>query len=63
MPLLNGYRLSCPYCLEQIEITVDATAGSQEYTEDCEVCCNPIVFRIDIRDGGKTSITADRENA
>jgi hypothetical protein len=32
----------CPYCGEQNEIAVDpGGGGSQDYIEDCEVCCRP----------------------
>jgi transcription elongation factor Elf1 len=36
----------CPYCWEQVSILVDYSQGQQKYIEDCEVCCNPIEFRI-----------------
>ena len=33
----------CPYCWEQISMFLDSSiATSQNYVEDCEVCCNPI---------------------
>ena len=32
----------CPYCGEANEIAVDPGSGaSQEYIEDCQVCCQP----------------------
>jgi len=32
----------CPYCGEENEIGVDPGSGeSQEYIEDCQVCCRP----------------------
>jgi hypothetical protein len=34
--------VTCPYCSEMVEISVDPGGGSvQRYVEDCEVCCNP----------------------
>ncbi len=34
--------ITCPHCGESIEIALDAGSGaSQEYVEDCEVCCRP----------------------
>ena len=39
--------VSCPYCWEQIEIAVERLEGRQEYTEDCHVCCRPILFQIE----------------
>lgn len=32
----------CPYCGEENEIGLDPGGGSsQEYVEDCQVCCRP----------------------
>lgn len=32
----------CPNCWQRISMVLDLSAGSQEYIEDCEVCCRPI---------------------
>jgi hypothetical protein len=38
----------CPSRGEPIEIPVDPTQGSdQQYVEDCPVCCNPNVIRVE----------------
>lgn len=32
----------CPYCNESVAIALDPGSGpSQQYVEDCEVCCQP----------------------
>ena len=32
----------CPYCGEEVEVTVDEVGPSSEtYVEDCSVCCRP----------------------
>jgi len=36
------YFFTCPYCWQEISMVLDASAGSQTYVEDCEVCCKPI---------------------
>ena len=36
----------CPYCWEAVSILVDVSQHFQNYIEDCEVCCNPIEFKI-----------------
>ncbi|MGV6827041.1 MAG: CPXCG motif-containing cysteine-rich protein [bacterium] len=42
--------IQCPYCAEIIAIALDSSAGIQQsYIEDCQVCCQPIEFRIDLR--------------
>jgi hypothetical protein len=62
MPLQNSYYLACPWCLEHFQVIVDLTGGSQEYTEDCEVCCHPVLMTIKIEDGQLVSIDGCREN-
>ena len=37
----------CPYCGERVELLVDATLPHQQYVEDCEVCCRPMLVTID----------------
>ena len=44
-------QAACPYCGELIEITLDGSAGGQEYIEDCSVCCRPIEVRLHTVDG------------
>ncbi len=43
-PELTEKTIQCPYCGESIEILVDSSVGDQEYIEDCQVCCCPIVI-------------------
>jgi hypothetical protein len=44
-------KVVCPYCSQTFYLFVDISAGDQEYIEDCQVCCQPIEFRIRIEDG------------
>jgi hypothetical protein len=44
--MLDAFDLHCPYCGEPIEILVDASAGEQQYIEDCQVCCRPITVCV-----------------
>ena len=38
----------CPTCGESIVIPLDPTGGDeQKYVEDCPVCCNPNVVRVE----------------
>ena len=48
--------VSCPYCREQLEIAVERISGRQEYTEDCHVCCRPILFKIETFEDGECDI-------
>lgn len=42
----------CPYCGVGAEILLDPGGGtSQEYVEDCEVCCRPWMVRVTYVEG------------
>jgi len=46
MDAIEPVEIECPYCGETFNTTLDWSAGAQEYTEDCAVCCRPIVFMM-----------------
>ena len=52
----------CDACGEEIVIPVDLSAGeSQEYVEDCPVCCLPNVIHVEIDEGGDVRVWAEGE--
>lgn len=52
----------CPSCGEEIVVPVDVSQGeSQEYVEDCPVCCCPIRLRIEWLSDGSVVCEADSE--
>ena len=52
-------RVSCPYCGEASELRIDLAGGAtQEYVEDCEVCCQPWLVRVQLDEGGYPSVSA-----
>ena len=56
--------IHCPYCGESYETTVDLSAGSQSYIEDCAVCCRPIEIALRVGDDGElldVSTRTDRD--
>jgi hypothetical protein len=60
---LEMQSVQCPYCWEAIELTLDLSAGSQTYTEDCHVCCQPILVRLSVdEDSGSFEVSAEAEN-
>ncbi len=62
-PVNNLQSIQCPYCGEMFETEIDTSGGSQEYIEDCQVCCRPIVFRIEVGvDGELTGLETQRDN-
>jgi len=52
----------CDACGEEIVIPIDPTAGaSQEYVEDCPVCCRASVIRVEIDGDGEVRVGAKAE--
>lgn len=39
-------KVHCPYCGEGFETVIDTSMVDTEYTEDCYVCCRPIIFSV-----------------
>lgn len=46
--MVHEYDVSCPYCGESFTALVDHSAGNQEYVEDCQICCRPVLFSIEV---------------
>lgn len=63
MELLQTSTIQCPYCGEDIEILVDTSIGEQEYVEDCQVCCRPMVITMSFANTGDMDINIRQENA
>lgn len=43
---LKSFTTNCPYCGEAVEISLDYSAGDQDYYEDCQVCCRPMRIEL-----------------
>jgi len=50
---MTGF-IECPYCGEQLEVTIDWSVTEQWYIEDCQVCCRPmeLTVTVNIHDDG-----------
>jgi hypothetical protein len=46
--MLDVVEIMCPYCGEFQQTDIDPSAGSQEYWQDCQVCCCPILFDLHV---------------
>jgi transposase-like protein len=52
--------VTCPYCGETVTISLDPGGGpSQEYVEDCQVCCRPWQVRVYYSRGGPVEVTVE----
>ncbi|MGQ0528293.1 MAG: CPXCG motif-containing cysteine-rich protein [Panacagrimonas sp.] len=61
--MLEEAEVTCPYCWETIVVDVDLSAGSQTYTEDCSVCCHPILMALHVsEDDERWTLDAQAEN-
>ncbi|MFM8634194.1 MAG: CPXCG motif-containing cysteine-rich protein [Planctomycetia bacterium] len=52
----------CDSCGEEIVVPVDLSAGAtQDYVEDCPVCCHPMRLHIEIDPDGEAHIDGEHE--
>jgi hypothetical protein len=54
-PSTGFVRVACPYCGEEFETSVDASAGLCSYVEDCQICCQPIDMELRVDENGAFS--------
>ncbi len=53
----------CESCGEEIVIPVDLSEGSsQEYLEDCPVCCNPNVIHVEVDEEGQFRVWSEPQD-
>ena len=50
-------EVTCPYCGESMAIVLDVSGGTtQEYVEDCQVCCRPWQVHVSYGEGGVAEV-------
>lgn len=62
MDLLQEISIYCPYCGEPLDILVDGSIDDQEYIEDCQVCCRPMVIQTSISADGAIQVIPRHED-
>lgn len=62
MELLEQFDINCPYCGENLTVSVDCSAGSHDFIEDCATCCRPIELHADIDSGQLLALNARRDD-
>lgn len=55
--------LQCPYCGEWIDVALDPSVDVQQYVEDCQVCCKPMLMTVRWDEDGTPVVSAIAENA
>ncbi len=58
---LTESTVYCPYCGEPISVLLDPSEAGDEYTEDCQVCCRPIIMAV-VSDGAQLTVAARAEH-
>lgn len=54
------FDASCPYCGESVSIFLDPAGGTtQDYVEDCAVCCQPMEVRVRFSGDGESNVMID----
>lgn len=62
-PLIQAYQVLCPYCSHQYETTIDCSIEYQDYYEDCQACCSPILFQVSCSyDGALLEVICKTDN-
>jgi hypothetical protein len=62
---MNGLyekKVYCPYCGEPIDVLLDATVLHQNYIEDCQVCCRPIIFDVTVSGDDEVLVVVRHED-
>ncbi|MBY4677937.1 CPXCG motif-containing cysteine-rich protein [Marinobacterium arenosum] len=62
MSLLEEIPLQCPCCGQSISVLVDCTESDQQYVEDCQVCCAPMLLTVWLDEQGEPHLQAKPEN-
>lgn len=61
--MLEDATVTCPACWEEIVLELDLSAGSAVYTEDCSVCCRPMLVRLNVdEDSGEFTVSVEPES-
>jgi len=46
------HLVQCPYCGEGFKTQLDTSFGSARHVEDCQICCQPIEFSLEVDHAG-----------
>ncbi len=44
--MLAEHSVVCPYCSHRFDTLIDCSVEEQEYYQDCQGCCAPILFTV-----------------
>ncbi len=61
MDLLTEKSVHCPFCDARLTLLIDESVGSQIYTEDCHVCCQPMEVHVTQESDGSIFVDLQQE--
>jgi len=59
---LQETDIGCPYCGELITLLIDPSIDTQQYIEDCQVCCRPIEVSVSLGSDDNVQVDVRGEN-
>ena len=59
---MDTHQIHCPSCGEPLEILIDPTIRRQDYIEDCQVCCRPMMLQVTIDEDGGIQVETRAED-
>jgi len=62
MNILEDVIALCPYCSQPLNLLIDRSFNEQSYSQDCQVCCNPMIVNVEIDKENNITLTLIREN-
>jgi transcription elongation factor Elf1 len=54
-------EVTCPFCGQSFEVSIDTSVASQRFTTDCEVCCRPFQMVAECQPGEILSLDVQSE--
>jgi len=62
MSLQETAEIECPYCGERIYLLIDCSIDTQDYIEDCQVCCRPMAIHVMVNEEGLPQVVVHRDD-
>jgi hypothetical protein len=51
--------ISCPFCGESFDLTIDTSVSAQRFVTDCEICCRPFTVHVEAEPGTILSLSVE----
>lgn len=52
----DSATVTCPFCGQSFDLTIDVSVESQRFVTDCEICCRPFEVVAECEDGEILSV-------